>query len=142
MLELISRARSKDWAVPLERALIGVVHPIWMVGPRRPRYKERERGRGTDAKVGTPLLSSPTSRSDLGKRKANEKLHQQRDVHHDDRIRHSRPRPIPQEARRRPLPASPIAADGQRLPLPPLSPSVSLSCGRSGMNYLYILLRM
>jgi len=48
MLELISRARSKDRAVPLDHTLIGGVQPIWLVGPRRPCYKERERGRGTD----------------------------------------------------------------------------------------------
>ena len=48
MLELISRARSKDRAVPLDHTLIGGVQPMWLVGPRRPCYKERERGRGTD----------------------------------------------------------------------------------------------
>ena len=51
MLELISRARSKDQAVPLDRTLIEGAQPIWLVGPRRLHYKERERGRGTDAQV-------------------------------------------------------------------------------------------
>ena len=51
MLELISRARSKDRTVPLERTLIWSVHPIWLVGPRRPHYKEWERGRGTNTQV-------------------------------------------------------------------------------------------
>jgi hypothetical protein len=51
MLELISRARSKDRAVSLECTLIGGVQPIWVVGPCRPRYKEQARGRGTNTQV-------------------------------------------------------------------------------------------
>ena len=36
---------------PLEHALIGGVQPIWLVGPRRPRYIEWERGRGMEHEV-------------------------------------------------------------------------------------------
>ena len=61
MLELITKARSKDRAVPLERALIGGVQPIWLVGPRRPRYKEREGCRGSHYEVRhhKPLSQKP-----------------------------------------------------------------------------------
>jgi hypothetical protein len=51
MLKLISRALSKDRAVPLDHTLIGGVQPIWLVGPCRPRYKKRERDWGTTLKV-------------------------------------------------------------------------------------------
>jgi len=44
---------------PHEHALIGGVQAIQLVGPRRPRYIERERGRGTGDEVDrchNPLL--------------------------------------------------------------------------------------
>jgi len=44
---------------PHEHALIGGVQPIQLVSPRRPRYIERERGRGTGDEVDychSPLL--------------------------------------------------------------------------------------
>ena len=140
-MELISKARSKDRTVPLERALIGGVQPIWLVGPHRPRYKEQERGRGTDAQVDSRYFPLPHPDPISGSAKPTGSS-----VNNvTSTTTTGSGTPVPGQSHRKPKgnryprrPSPPTVCASHF----PLSPSVSLSCSRSGMNYLYILLRM
>ena len=104
-MELISKARSKDRGVPLERTLLGGVQPIWLVGPCCPRYIYRTGGGLRHATRDSPSPQAPPITLPI------EGARGRREVcHHVVHLHHSRRQPDPVEARRPPAPASPFTA--------------------------------
>ena len=113
------------------RALIGGAQPVWLVGPCRPRYKEREGCRGSHNEVRRrhkPLLQKPyRSREACGRREAPQ-------PHHDnlaDPISALRRQLLPLEARRAPVPTTPSFTAGS-VPRRPRLPRHHWSHGAPG----------
>ena len=116
------------------RALIGGAQPVWLVGPRRLRYKEWEGCRGSHNEVRRrhkPLLQKPyRSRGARGRREAPQ-------LHHDDLadpIRALRRRPVPVEAGGVPLPAPTTVVTGPRARCPHLADSDFLASILDSIN--------
>ena len=136
------RARSKDQAGLLEHALIGGVQPIWLVGPYRPRYIERKRGRGMEHEVHyshNPLPHPTDLRFARGRQEAPPASSL---LHHDDQIRHSasggpegfcypRRPPSPQDPR---LNGPSSSAPSEPWPPPPLHHQPPMVCASSPLS--------